>query len=98
MLLVHSSLQFPAMKAFCFACRWAGVEHVYVNDHQSDPSPSTKQQLKDFEDDGFVTYTPMSFDSKAQLRVYYTCMRAHYHKHNWLAFFDIDEFLILRHR
>ena len=34
----------------------------------------------------------------AQLRTYGACLRDHADKHNWMAFFDIDEFLALRTR
>lgn len=36
--------------------------------------------------------------ARSQLKVYYNCMSQHYDKHNWLAFVDIDEFLVLLSR
>jgi hypothetical protein len=32
---------------------------------------------------------------KAQFRVYDICLREHLHKHTWMGFIDLDEFLVL---
>ena len=76
------------------ACRWLGVQHVYLTENAAEPSPDMLLQLADFVDSGFITYTTEGV-ARAQTKVYYDCMRQHYHKHNWLAFFDIDEYLVL---
>ena len=61
------------------------------------PTPALRAQVEDFVRSGFLTYTtePMA---RSQLKVYYNCMSQHYDKHNWLAFVDIDEFLVLLSR
>eukprot|EP00892_Ulva_mutabilis_P011428 jgi/Ulvmu1/8658/UM046_0063.1 len=74
--------------------RWLGVDHVYLTENVAEPSPQMVGQLRDFMDDGFVTYATEAI-ARAQTKVYYDCMRSHYHKHNWLSFFDMDEYLVL---
>ena len=53
--------------------------------------------LKDFIASGFLT---LKLDTRpqGQLRAYGACLRMHAHKYNWMAFFDVDEFLALRDR
>ena len=44
---------------------------------------------------GFVTFT-IDPSPHAQLQVYQHCIKTHRDKHNWMGFFDLDEFLVLR--
>lgn len=32
---------------------------------------------------------------KAQFRVYDTCLQKHLHRHTWMGFIDVDEFIVL---
>eukprot|EP00892_Ulva_mutabilis_P000947 jgi/Ulvmu1/10853/UM007_0027.1 len=75
--------------------QWLGVDHVYLSENTQSPTPTLRSQVDDFVRSGFLTYStePMI---RSQLKVYYDCMKQYYTKHNWLAFIDIDEFLILR--
>jgi len=54
-----------------------------------------REELQPYIADGFVTYT---HDGRphAQIGVFKRCM--HNAKHNWMAFLDADEFLILREK
>lgn len=74
--------------------RWLGVDHVYLSENAASPTSALRAELDSFVKSGFLTYTtePMP---RSQLKAYYDCMTQNYDKHNWLAFFDIDEFLIL---
>lgn len=74
--------------------RWLGVEHVYLTENRADPDPTTAQQLRDFVSDGFVKYSHEPLP-QAQMKIYYDCLAQHAHKHDWMAFFDVDEFLVL---
>lgn len=75
-------------------CRWLGVDHVYLSENAATPSSTLRAELASFVRSGFLTYAT-ELMPRSQLKVYYDCMTNHYHKHNWLAFFDIDEFLML---
>jgi hypothetical protein len=54
-----------------------------------------RAQLQDFVDADVLTLEAEPMKGP-QMTVYYNCMRANYRKYNWLAFIDIDEFLVLR--
>jgi hypothetical protein len=51
--------------------------------------------LQSYVDEGFLTYKNVP-RPHAQIEVYHYCIRDHRAKHNWIAFFDADEFLIIR--
>eukprot|EP00892_Ulva_mutabilis_P000949 jgi/Ulvmu1/10855/UM007_0029.1 len=71
-----------------------GVEHVYLTENALQPTAHLRAQVDDFVQSGFLTYATDASD-RAQLKVYYNCMLANHGKYNWLAFFDLDEFLLL---
>lgn len=71
------------------------MNHVYLTENAAEPSPELQEQVRDFKDIGFLTYKVES-RPQSQLKVYYDCMTEHQADHNWLAFFDVDEFLVLR--
>eukprot|EP00892_Ulva_mutabilis_P011573 jgi/Ulvmu1/8789/UM048_0044.1 len=77
--------------------RWLGVEHVYLTENANTASLEMQNSLGDFISQGFITYSHEP-DKNAQLKVYHDCMRQHYNKHGWLAFFDLDEYLVLLRR
>eukprot|EP00892_Ulva_mutabilis_P007298 jgi/Ulvmu1/4940/UM205_0002.1 len=77
--------------------RWLGVDQVYLNENSDKPMPSTTKQLQDFVDEGFVTYSREA-RANSQLKIYYDCLSKHAHKHDWMAFFDMDEYVVLMDR
>ena len=71
------------------------MDHVYLTENSS-PIPShLAEQLQDFVDDGFLT---LESDGKRanQLNIYKRCMEKYRQNHNWMAFIDIDEFIVIR--
>ena len=74
--------------------RWLGVEHVYLTENAPQVPAEISAQLQDFVDAGFLTLSTEALQ-RAQTKVYYDCMSQHYHKHNWLMFFDMDEYLVI---
>lgn len=76
-------------------CRWLGVERVFLT--ENDDEPHLKEPLQDFVETGFVEYR-LERREHAQMQVYQACIEEHAHEVNWLAFFDIDEFLLLRNK
>eukprot|EP00892_Ulva_mutabilis_P000948 jgi/Ulvmu1/10854/UM007_0028.1 len=75
--------------------RWLGVEHVYLTENAEEPTPHLRAEVDDFVQSGFLTYRTEA-RPRTQMKVYYECMHNNHAKYNWLAFFDLDEFLILR--
>ena len=67
--------------------------YLYEN---SDPPPAhVIDQLRDFVASGFVTFEAVGKPA-SQLYIYHACAVQHRHKHSWLTFIDIDEFIVLR--
>lgn len=87
----HAPLRAPR------ALRWMGVEHAYLTENQAHSDTTTAEQLTDFITGGFVTYSHEPLP-QAQMKIYYDCLVKHAHKHDWMAFFDMDEFLVLTGR
>jgi hypothetical protein len=77
-------------------CRWLGVDHVYLTEN-TDKSESLREELENFAPPEFLTYRQES-EPHAQMKVYGHCLAEHKHKHNWMAFLDADEFLVIRER
>ena len=68
-----------------------------MTENVADPVASTTKQLRDFVADGLVTYSHEGV-ARAQMKIYYDCLVKHAHKHDWMAFFDVDEYLVLMER
>lgn len=74
-------------------CRWLGVDHVYLTENGS--KQPIEDDIADFIESGFVTYKWMD-EPHAQMAVFYDCLKEHRSHHNWIAFFDADEYLVVR--
>ena len=77
------------------ACRWLGVDKVYLT--ENDAEAPLREVLQPWVDEGFLEYK-VEGEPQAQLRVYTRCLKQHRHQYNWMAFFDVDEYLILRNK
>lgn len=75
--------------------RWLGIEHVYITDMGKPSIKPLSSQLRDFIKVGFVTLLGHVEDKEAS-SAHRRCMEEYRHKHNWLAFIDTDEFLVVR--
>ena len=76
-------------------CRWLGVEKIYLMENVETPTAHFVQQIQDFVDDGLIVY---SFKGSGgyQSRWYHECMSSYHSEHNWLAFIDVDEYIVLQ--
>lgn len=68
-----------------------GVEHFFIYNNNS--IDNTEDILKKYEGYGFVTYENMP-DVPIQFKAYNKCLKEHGKKSDWIAFIDIDEFLV----
>ena len=74
-----------------------GFEHIYIYDNNHDGEERFIDVLMDFVDKWRVTIIDYRNIEKAQRSAYndaYQRLSTHY---DWLAFFDFDEFLVLKH-
>jgi hypothetical protein len=70
-----------------------GVDHFYITDNGSEPH--LNETIKDFIDKNIITYKYDTRD-KPQINVYNECIQNYQNESTWIAFFDSDEFLVLK--
>lgn len=75
--------------------QWLGVDHVFLTDNDSKDSNSIENTLKNAFPSDFLTFRTEQ-TPKAQLKAYAWCASEHREDFNWMAFFDVDEYLLLR--
>ena len=92
--VVHGSLMLSGSVDNCL-CRWLGVEKIYLMENFETPTPHFVQQIQDFVDSGLVLHK-FHGQKGYQTRWYHECMREHHSEHNWLAFLDVDEYIVLQ--
>ena len=73
------------------------MDHIYLTENDNQLQPHMHEQLRDFIDEGFLTYNWDSTEG-GQMKVVGDCVRNHYQDYDWLSFLDIDEFLVLRNQ
>ena len=71
--------------------RKMGVEKFYIYDNES--TDDTRKVLQPYIDEGVVEYTFFP-GQKKQLAAYDDCFMRHRYDTRWLAFIDIDEFIV----
>lgn len=83
------------LKASLSARRWLGIDHVFLTDNGSKEGDIMLEQLGSEFDKSFLTLRS-ELKERAQLPVYAWCAEEQRHRFNWIAYLDIDEFLVLR--
>jgi hypothetical protein len=68
-----------------------GVEKFYLYDNES--SDNTASVLAPYVESGLVEYTPFP-GKKMQLKAYKDCVQKHKHDAQYMAFIDLDEFIV----
>jgi hypothetical protein len=76
-------------------CSWLGVQHIFLTDNDSNNSKQALKQLGNEFPADFLTIRHETLP-RAQLPVYAWCAEEQRGHFNWLAFFDVDEFLAVR--
>jgi hypothetical protein len=80
--------------------RWIGFQKFYIYDNNS--TQDMRGVLSDYIQNGlvehYITFGTKSsnYEATPQHVAYRACIDSHRSKHQWLAFFDVDEFLLLR--
>lgn len=92
--------QHPDVREWIFYHRAVGINKFYLTDTGS--QPPMQSVLEDHIQSGLVEYT---YDTKVpprkgthgpQVTIYERCLHDYGHRHTFMAFIDVDEFLILR--
>lgn len=71
------------------------MEHVYLTENDVGSGADKYAAFQPLIQQGFLTLT-VDETPKAQLHVYQKCIDEHRWQHNWMAFFDVDEFLVIK--
>jgi Glycosyltransferase family 92 len=72
-----------------------GASRFYVyDDGGTGPTPAS-DVLQDLIEKGVVLYKDTHKRPKRQLANYQRCLTSHRHQHQWLAFLDVDEFIVI---
>lgn len=78
-------------------CRWLGVDKVFLTENAAEPGTELigSPHLEEFTKSGFLQ---LAAEPKphAQLAVYNRCIQELRLQYNWIAFFDLDEILVVR--
>lgn len=71
------------------------MDHVFLTDNGSGDGALMLEQLAAMFPADFLTLRTDKYEH-AQLKTYAWCVEEHRHRFNWMAFLDMDEFLIVQ--
>ena len=75
-------------------CRWLGIDYVFLMENIDDNNSTSQQlQLQHLYPDDFLT-VHTTVDHPPQRRTYSHCIHQFRASFNWIAFIDLDEFLV----
>ena len=78
-----------------------GYDHIYLYDNNDKRGEKVEDLIKKYIDENLVTlidYGGLKGNNRnsPQMRAYYDCYEKHSKEYDWLSFFDIDEYLMLK--
>ena len=76
-------------------CRWLGVEQIGIVENNYTVDPGLQAVLEPYTASGFVHLEAWGNDQPKQNGAFARCFRRMREHHNWVAFFDADEFLVV---
>lgn len=77
--------------------RWLGVDHVFLWDNNSEGGEAQRRVLARAFPRSFLSLYSEQ-EPRGQLKAYAWCAEDQRASYNWIAFFDLDEFLVVRDR
>jgi hypothetical protein len=92
---IYLTLTLLSLSVLVNPCRWLGVDHVYLTDNGSKEFRAMSASLSAAFPQSFLTLRSDTYE-RAQLKVYSWCAETLRESYNWLAFFDLDEYLVMR--
>ena len=85
---------------FIYYYKQLGFDHIYLYDNNDKNGEKMEDIIKKYIDEGFVTlinYRGLKGGkNNPQMRAYYECYEKYNTKYDWISFFDIDEYLMLK--
>lgn len=72
-----------------------GFSKIYILDNNHDGEEHFEDVIGDYVDNGFVEIIDIRNETNCQMKEYTNLYAKHGKDHDWIAFYDFDEFLIL---
>ena len=79
-------------------CRWLGVDTIGIIENNVNVTTDIAEVLAPFVESGFVDLEAWGSDTPAQREAFDKCFTKYKDTHDWVAFFDADEYLMLLER
>lgn len=77
-------------------CRWIGVDTFYIREHGNETSRDTLAVLEPYERAGVLDFDIIPATVPGlQTRWYNQCSKLASRRHAWVAFIDVDEFIVV---
>ena len=74
-----------------------GVDKIFIYDNNDKNGEKFEDKLINYIKKGFVEIKNWRGIEKAQFRIMNDCYKANFNNYDWLIFYDIDEFIYLKH-
>lgn len=71
------------------------MEHIFLTDNLSDDAGVLLADLANMFPPELLTLRTEKYE-RAQLKTYAWCIEQHRHRFNWMAFIDMDEYLVVQ--
>lgn len=75
--------------------RWLGVDTIGLVENSETVTPALAEQLAPYIDSGLVHLDAWGDSEPAQIKIFDSCFQRFQHTHDWVAFFDADEYLMM---
>ena len=79
-------------------CRWLGVSSIGLVENSKTLTHALEERLAPYVESGFVHLEAWGDDTPAQIKIFHSCFTKFKKTHDWVAFFDADEYLMLLER
>lgn len=86
------------MRLSKFECRWLGVDKISITENTVHVTRNISERLAPYIASGLVDLDAWGSDTAAQLPAFRKCFGRLKDSHDWVAFFDTDEYLMLLER
>ena len=84
------------IKEFVETHKQLGFNHIFIYDNNDVNGEKVEDVIIEYVNQGFITIINYRGYSAPQMNSYFDCYKRNNLIYDWLAFFDVDEFLILK--
>ena len=96
-LCIICKLENLYIKEFIDYYKDLGYNHIFIYDNNDKDGERLEDVIQKYIDEGFVSITDYRGDRNRPIfRAYFDCYEKNSKEYDWISFFDIDEFLVLK--